>query len=338
MAITDRINRPHGLATRLLVGALVTLAALALAAPAEAQMSTGRGRLSGIVMDAEGNPIEGATVVLTHVDTGDSWELTTDDDGRWNKGAMGGGMWNIDISAPGYLPAAVSADVSEHQRMKPVQTNLTPGEAPSASGASAAGGFSEAVTTALEAANALYTAQDFAGALAAYEAVLAQHPDEKNLHVVMVSAGNAAFELDDYARARSHFEAALEADAELTQARMGLAKIHMMQRELEAALAELEQIDLAGIADPVVFYNIGNLLFEQGQSAESARYYELALERNPSFADAHMQLGLAYIQQQMFVEAKPHLEKVVELDPGSQNAALAEQFLQMPEMQDGSGQ
>lgn len=337
MATPEQRNRFRTLAPRLLVGVAVALVFLSLAPAAEAQMSTGRGRLSGIVMDPEGNPIEGALVTLTHIDTGDSWELTTDSNGRWNKGAMGGGMWNIDISAEGYLPSAVSADVSEYQRMKPVQVNLTPGEAPSTTAASSSSAFSEKLVNALEPANALYTAQDFAGALAAYESILAQMPGEKNIHIVEVSAGNAAFEKGDYGAAQAHFEAALAVDPDLPEARMGLAKIHMMQRDLDGALAELEKIDLASISDAIVFYNIGNLLFEQGQSSESAKYYQLALDRNPNFADAHMQMGLALIQQGMFVEAKPHLQKVVELDPESQNAALAQQFLDMPDMQDGSG-
>lgn len=337
MAEAKQHSHLRNLAPRLVAYVAAALAVLALAPAAQAQMPTGKGRLAGIVMDQDGNPIEGAHVVLTYVETGDSWELTTDHNGRWLKGNMGGGMWNIDVTADGYLPAAVSADVSEYQRMKPVQVNLSPGEAPALAGAAATAPFSDRMMKALEPANALYTAQDFAGALAAYESILAEMPDEKNIHIVEVSAGNAAFEAGDYAAARAHFEAALKVDPDLTEARMGLAKISMMQRDLDGALAELDKIDLDGITDPIVFYNIGNLLFEQGQSAESAKYFELALQRNPDFADAHMQLGLAFIQQGMFAEAKPHLQKVVELDPDSQNAALAQQFLDMQEMQDGSG-
>jgi Tfp pilus assembly protein PilF len=79
--------------------------------------------------------------------------------------------------------------------------------------------------------------------------------------------------------------------------------------------------------DPFVFYNLGSMFFDQGQSAEAEDYYRRATERDPSFADAYMQLGLSMIQQGKMAEATPHLEKVLELAPGSENAALAQEFL-----------
>ena len=133
--------------------------------------------------------------------------------------------------------------------------------------------------------------------------------------------------MGDYDRARQHYEAVLAGDPDNRDAHMGLAKIHMMRRELDAALAELDKIDLSQITDPIVFYNIGSLLFDQGQSANAQRYYELALGLDPTFADAHMQVALCLIQQGKMQEAKPHLQKVIELDPDSQNAALAQDFL-----------
>lgn len=313
------------------VRAGITLAVLlAVASPAMAQVSTGKGRLGGIVMDLDGNPIEGASVELTHMDTGDSWTIVTDRNGRWAKGNMGRGNWNIDITAPGYMPGAMSALVQEVNRSKPVQTYLTPGEA-GGGGESGATLFGGEVGKRITAANELYMAGDFAGALAAFNAVIAEEMAKENphqnIHLVHINSGNAAYEMGDYAQAASHFEATLAVDSTSRDARMGLAKVHMMQRDLDAALAELDQIDLSGITDPIVFYNIGTLLFEQGQSAAAQGYYEMAIERDPNDHDSHMQIALCLIQQGMMEEAKSHLQKVVELDPEGQNGALAQDFL-----------
>ncbi len=110
---------------------------------------------------------------------------------------------------------------------------------------------------------------------------------------------------------------------------MALAKAAMMERDLDTAMTHLAEIDLDQIGDPLVFYNIGSLLFDQGQSVEAQGYYEGAIERDPGFADAYMQLALCMIQQGNMADAKAPLEKVIELDPNSQNGALAQDFLDM---------
>jgi len=317
---------------RLVLGFSMVTLALALATPALAQVPQGRGRLQGQVFDSAGNPIGGAQVKLTFVATGDSWTVVTKKDGRWLKGNMGRGTWNLDITAEGFLPSAQSARVQEYTQNKPVETILQPGDANAEAGApGAAGLFSGKLGEKMKAGNALYDAGDYPGALAAFEAILAEEHAKDNpiefLHFVDVNAGNAAFEARDYDTATAHFEAAVAADPENTQAHLGLAKVAMMQRDLDSAIAHLAKVDPADISDPIVFYNIGSLFFDQGQSAEAQKYYELAIQRDPGFADAHMQVGLCLIQQGKMDEAKPHLEKVIELDPGTQNAALAQNFL-----------
>jgi len=297
--------------------------------PAMAQVSTGKGRLSGIVMDPDGNPIEGARVVLTHTDTGDSWELTTDKNGRWLKGNMGRGNWNVDFTADGYLPYGVSVMVQEINRSKPVQAYLQPGEAQPAGGAAPAGAFSSALTSAIKVGNELAAAGDHVAALAQYEKVLAEFPQEDNpfVYLVNINAGNSAFELGDMSRAKEYYGRVVANDPSNAEGQMALAKAAMMERDLGTAMEHLAQIDLDQIQDPLVFYNIGSLLFEQGQSADAQGYYERAIERDPGFADAYMQLALCLIQQGKMADAKAPLEKVIELDPGSQNGALAQDFL-----------
>lgn len=305
---------------------LVAVAVLGLAADAYAQ-SRGRARISGRVTDLEGNPIEGAKIVLTFVMSGDKVEVETDDDGRFNQGGLGRGDWNVDISAPGYLPQAMAATLSEDVRLKPLQITMTPGEAPAGGGAGV--GFSGALGDAVTAANVLFDAGDMAGAYAAFSEILQTFNVEEDplLYMVNLNAANAAYGMQDFDTAIGHYQAVLAEDPANLDARLGVANVHMMNRDIDAAMAEIDKINVSDISDPIVFYNIGSLLFDQGQSAEAATYYELALQRYPGFADAHMQLALSLIQQGKMEEAKAHLAKVIELDPDSPNAALAQDFL-----------
>jgi tetratricopeptide (TPR) repeat protein len=305
---------------------LTVIIGMGLAADAYGQ-SRGRARLSGRVTNLEGEPIEGAKIVLTFLQNGDTAELTTDSDGRFNKGALGPGDWTVDVSAPGYLPTGLRARVSEVNRLKPLQIELAPGDAPA--GADAGVGFSDALAASVKEGNALFEAGDVAGAYGLFNQVLQEFDpaDDELLYMVNINAGNAAYGLQAYDRAVVHYQAVLAVDDTNTAARLGIANVHMMNRDIDAAMAEIGSIDVAEISDPVVFYNIGSLLFDQGQSAAAATYYELALQRDPAFADAHMQLALCMIQQGMMEEAKPHLRKVIELDPESPNGALAQDFL-----------
>ena len=299
------------------------------AASAEAQVATGKARLNGIVMDLDGDPIEGVRVVLTHTSTGKSWELITHDEGRWLKGNMGRGNWNVDFVAEGYLPDGLSVPVQELNRSKPITTYLAPGSAGAVGGTAPAGAFSSALTNAVKEGNELALAGDHAAALARFEQVLVDFPQDDNQYVYLVNinAGNSAFELGDLAKAKMFYERVVAGDSTNTEGRMALAKASLMERDLDTALTHLAELNLEEIRDAIVFYNIGSLLFEQGQSAAAQGYYEGAIERNPNFADAYMQLALCMIQQGQMSEAKAHLEKVIELDPDSQNGALAQDFL-----------
>ena len=321
----------HSKLPRFLLTLVISVLALVLASPAEAQVAIGGGRLQGTVKDREGNAIAGATITLTLPGVADPVSSQSNDEGIWVKGNLGFGRWTVECSAPGFMPDTVVALVNTSSRNPRVNFVLVAGENPAdAAGASLFGGE---LGEKIMAGNVLFDAGDFAGALAAFDAIIAEEmaKEEPNpdVHMVHLSSGNAAFELNDYATAAQHYGALIEADPESREGRMGLAKTYMMERRLDEAVAELEQIDLTEIMDPIVFYNIGSLLFDQGQSAQAQTYYTLAVERDPDFSDAHMQLGLSMIQQGLMQECKPHFEKVIELDPESENAALAQQFLDM---------
>ncbi len=305
---------------------------LAAAGVALAQTPVGNGRLGGVVKDPAGNPVAGATVTLTQVSTQAVVTVTTDDNGQFRKGGLGYGRWNIDVTAPGFVPKALSAAVGDRSNQS-FDVTLEPGESGGGGTGGTASLFGGELGSKISAANELYNADDYSGTLAALDVVIAEEMAKSNpnpnLHLVHINSGNAAFELNNYDLAGEHYQATLAVDPANNEARMGMAKIFMMQRDIEAALGELEQIDLERVVDPIVFYNIGNLLFGQGQSAEAQRYFEMALARDPDDVDSHIQVALCLIQQGMMEDSRVHLERVIELDPESQNAADAQSFLEM---------
>ena len=316
-------------AVQVLMYAVVAVALAALVVPvAEAQVATGKGRVSGVIMDTDGNPIPGARIVLTYTATGQQWEVSAGDDGRWLKGNMGRGNWNIDFLADGYLPDGISIRVQEINRSKPIQTYLVPGEA-AAAASGPIGAFSDSLGNEIKKGNELAAAGDHAAALAHFEKTLVDFPLENNQYVYLVhiNAGNSAFELGNKASAEGHFAAVLEHDSGNVDARQALANLALSDRDIEKAMGYLNEINLDEIRNPVTHYNIGNLLFEQGQSPEAEGFYQRAVQLNPDFVEAHLQLALCLIQQEKMAEAKPHLQKVIELDPDSSNGMTAQSLL-----------
>ncbi len=89
----------------LLAASVVSLAATTtIATPVHAQETTSSVR--GTVTDQDGNPIAGATVVVTHVPSGTTSSQTTDSTGGFNAAGLRlGGPFNVEVSAPGYEAA-----------------------------------------------------------------------------------------------------------------------------------------------------------------------------------------------------------------------------------------
>ncbi len=62
--------------------------------------------INGTVVDSDGNPLAGATVVVTHEPTGQVKTLTTNDEGRYSaRGLRVGGPYRIEVSNSGYSDA-----------------------------------------------------------------------------------------------------------------------------------------------------------------------------------------------------------------------------------------
>jgi tetratricopeptide (TPR) repeat protein len=290
---------------------------------ADAQVARGVGRLRGKVMDADGSPLEGVRVVITQVSTGTTFEVFTDENGNFAKGNLGSGDWNLDFYAEGYMPHGVTAPVRQAGRLPVIEVRLEEGVPAPAEGETTAFG------KALSAGNALYDAEDYEGALAAFEQATVDFAGEENVHFAQLNAGMAALELERFDLAREYFNAVLAADMMNVDAMLGVAESYLLERRIEEALESLALLDPATIQDPIVFYNVAVLLYDEGQPAESIRYFDLALERDAEFIDAHMQAAMAKLRTGDNDGAKAHLERVIELDPDSEKAAEAQSFLEI---------
>src|SRR5688572_6190167 len=105
------------------VALLVGLAVAA--APLGAQDWKGTGRLEGKVLDANGKPVEGATVKLDNPARGGGPTVKTDKKGKWAFLGLVAGAWNIDAEADGHAPRKLSVTLpDESTRRPPIEIKL----------------------------------------------------------------------------------------------------------------------------------------------------------------------------------------------------------------------
>jgi protein O-GlcNAc transferase len=76
----------------------------------------------------------------------------------------------------------------------------------------------------------------------------------------------------------------------------------------------------AGIGDPQFKFQLGNLLFAQGESAEAAAVFAEVLAIRPGFAEAHNNLGNALSKLGQMADAVHHYRRAVALAPAMDEA------------------
>ncbi|MBU0702483.1 MAG: tetratricopeptide repeat protein, partial [Chloroflexi bacterium] len=139
----------------------------------------------------------------------------------------------------------------------------------------------------------------------------------------------AYVELQEWDAAQTEYERLLNSDPadQVAHERLGalllgddpiaIQHLYTAQTDLtERLLAALQEASTAN--DPAYTDALlGQTLFEAQEWALAARRFERALSHNPDYPDAHTYLGHALDQMGRPDEARPHLEKGVELAPDS---------------------
>ena len=93
----------------------------------------------------------------------------------------------------------------------------------------------------------------------------------------------------------------------------------------------IESYQKAAVLKPdfgMAFYNLGLAYRDSKQNGDAIRAFRNTLVLAPTLVDAHMQLGILLFNEQQSGEAKKPFEEVIRLAPGSDNARLAQQYLE----------
>jgi len=292
-------------------GILVALILTLSASVALAQVWRGMGRIAGKVTDESGKPLEGVTVKLTLPGSGGT-EIKSNKKGEWSIGGIARGEWQVDFEFPPYEPRRITVSLNELSRIPPVEIALKLD-------------VNEAVRMDVVKANELMAKQDYAGARAVYEAVLAKYPTAYRLEPYIARTYYAEKKYDE---AIKHLKIAVEKDPSDIENKLRLGNILMDTGRMEEGRQLLATVDDSAVKDPAIFVNVGISLMNQNKADDALPYFEKAIKNFPDKGEAYYYRALIRLQKGDTEGTKSDLKKFLELSPDAPEAAAAKKALE----------
>jgi Flp pilus assembly protein TadD len=292
-------------------GAIVVFVLLALSvAPAFAQSV-----VKGKVVDAQGKPVEGATVTFESQGTNAKRDTKTDKKGEFLQVGLASGAWKVTAAKEGVGTQSQTGNVSQG---RPVELAFK--LAPAAPGV-AGGGDPKAAAELQAAATAAQTAMQagkYDEAITQLQTIAAKVPTCADCYS---SIGTAYAAQKKYSEAEAAYKKSIELKPENGEAYNGLVKIYNDQKKFDLAAeaganaAKYSGGGTAGGGNPEAMYNQGVVLFNAGKFTEAKTQFESASKADPNMALAHYYLGMASLNGGDLPGATAAFEAYLKLDP-----------------------
>jgi tetratricopeptide (TPR) repeat protein len=299
--------------THLFRGVCAVAVVLTLTASAFAQ-SVVRGK----VQDAQGKPVEGATIVFEAEGTNRKMQTNTDKKGEFLQVGLASGPYKVTASKDGVGMASSTTNVRQGPNsalamtLAPAGAAVTPGDKAAA----------EKLQTLAGEAMAALRAGNNDDAIAKFNDVIGQMPTCADCYYNMaVAQANKK----DYAAAEASYKKAIELKPENPDAFTGLATLYNQQKTFDvAAVASASAAKFAGAGgggNAEASYNQGVILFNGGKFAEAKTQFEAATKADPNHAMAQYQLGMTALNLGQIQDAVNALEAYLKVDPNGPKAA-----------------
>jgi tetratricopeptide (TPR) repeat protein len=294
---------------------MAILLGLAVSAMAWAQI---QGKLTGVVKDSQGNPVEKAVVTVVSTKTSAvNYELTTNKDGRFLQVGIQPGYFQVSVKKDGYLPKSMEVRVSLAGETN-IEIKLDTADESAMKNVSAA-------DQVFLKGNKLYGELKYAEAAAAFEEAIKMSQPNWGY---FFNLGLAYKKMDKKDEAIAAFRKAAELNSESYSSNEELAEALGKGGAFEEAKTYFQKAVELSPDDPDAHYNLGACLTNTGETDAAQAHFQKAVDLKPDYADAYYQLGTIFIGQNKVPEAVRNLEKFLELAPNHEKAPLATQLLQ----------
>ena len=294
---------------------LLTICVVLAAGLLAGQDYKGKGRVAGQVLDQDNKPIEGVRVKFYLPKASGGFDVTTDKDGKFNGVWMASGAWNVDFEKLGYELRKIVVDIAEQRKNPDIKMNLK-----KIQGLMLTDDLKDGLTK----ANDLFEKKDYAGALAAYQGLLAKNPDA---YIIWLNVGNTYFTQEKYDQAEEAYRKVLEKSPNNADATVAIGNCYANRSQADKALEWYGKIDFEKITDATVLYNIGTNYYNMSKFEDALKFYKRSVDVQKDYLDGLYQLGLTYTNLQRKAEAIATFEQYMKIDPDSPRSAQVKAFL-----------
>jgi tetratricopeptide (TPR) repeat protein len=300
--------------TQLFRGALALAAVLFLSSSASAQ-SVVRGKVN----DAQGKPVEGATVTFEAEGVNRKTQVKTDKNGDFLQVGLQSGAYKVTASKDGVGAQTLPTNVRQGPN-NPLTFALSASSGMTAAEKETAVATQAAAGAALEAMKA----GNHDEAITKFNEVIAKVP---NCAECYYNIGVAHTQKQRPTEAEAAFKKAIEINPNSADAYTGLANLYNAQKKFDlAAEASAKASQLSGGAaggaggGAEAAYNQGVILFNAQKFAEAKTQFETAVKADPNMALAQYQLGMTALNLGQIPDAITALEAYLKVDPNGPKA------------------
>jgi Tfp pilus assembly protein PilF len=289
-----------------------------LAAPAQAQTGTARGK----VLDLQGQPIPDAKVLIEFQGgITRKFETKTNKKGEYMQVGMQPGPYRFTASKDGYQPAVSDVRITLGDPTAIPDFKL----ATTAQAAAAAGSPAAELRTSFQKAVELQTAGKLDEAEAAYRAILDKAPDVPEVYQ---NLGSVLAQKKDFAGAEAAYLKGLELRPDSADIATQLAKLYQDNGQPQKAMEIMAKSAGSNPADAKAQFNQGIFLLNAQKNEEAVAAFEAAIKADPGMTEAYYRLGALMVGQGKIPEAIAHLEKYLSMNPtDAGNVAVAQGLL-----------
>lgn len=283
-----------------------------------AQEGLGKGRITGTVLDEQGNPIEGVSIVLENV-YNTKLDGSSDKSGHFAISGMGTGIWTLTATKDGYAPSSQQIDVRQLRRNPPVEVIMK-----KLTGTAAFLSDDETMDM-INQADEFIKEEKYAEALDIYLVMLEKHPDIYQTHL---NIGHCYLKQGDLDKAEAEFTLVLKKIKEkhgnlLTDratalgALSSLGTLYLQKEDFQKAQEYFTQSLELSPEDPAAAYNVGEIFFSNQKLDEAIKYFELACQIDESWSASYLKLGYVYLNKAEYDKSIENFNKFIHLDPDS---------------------
>jgi predicted Zn-dependent protease len=279
------------------------VASLCVASIAAAQLR-GEGRISGKVVDEQGQPLPDVQVKGSKVGEVQPMTAKTNNKGEWALNGIAPGQWNLEFTKEGYESAKTTITLEDSGQSPSIDLKMAkavPKVDPNAE-----------IQAEVKRAAALMEGQKFADARKVYEDLLAKYPDVHQLHRFIASSYIGE---KNNAKAIEHLKMVLEKEPTNVEMKLITGDLMLESGDKAEGLAMLQSVDMAQVKDPSSIINGAITMINDGKTDEALALLDNVGKQFPDRADVHYYRGRAYVAAKKLPEAKAALEKFVSMAP-----------------------